>query len=625
MESGGSLLATRAQEGNTSSKLRLRGAQHLCKEKKEFPRDPAPEFDPHIDGNISIYMPHQQARPMTLFISPWLRCTEADYYALFQQLDIDRVGAFRIEGGDLTKAEIEIVLRKFGLREQQLVAFFRNIALDADGCITFVEFMAVMRSCMDHERDALGFGERIYLNFEDPSCCLLAKYISLVTTFLIVLSTAASVIESLPFVYSDPTGCGSIQQLDEGHLCAPTMDEAGVIGFYAIEAICVVGFTIDYLLRFGASPFVRQHVMDHAARTASVAPVFHFDADMYGERKQAATSSFYFRNWKVVRLLRFTTKTMNFIDFVAIFPFYAAFFISSDGADGLLVLRLLRLGRVLRLLKLGKKNESLLIFAKSLERAAQSLAPLIVIIVIICIPFGSFLYMAEGGSWMEPHDICDGEPCSEQWPKGAYLRQNVLASGLEETPYRSLMHACWYVLVTILTVGYGDMLPTSISGKCIASACMVVGLLVVALPLSVFAGAYVHEVEQHQASKYQAARREKQGYKLFLKNQLHKCHQGSIREQQLSYKYGLVLQAELELIVPGGCAADHKMLALAQVHKDIALTVAEMHEMYKNKFVRLNASIGAVCNAVGVPCTSVGVPFDARRSSIEESSVLTAE
>ena len=63
---------------------------------------------------------------------------------------------------------------------------------------------------------------------------------------------------------------------------------------------------------------------------------------------------------------------MNIIDLVAIFPFYAEMMMASSGSDGLLVLRLLRLGRVLRLLKLGKRNAGMIIFANAFTAAVWS-------------------------------------------------------------------------------------------------------------------------------------------------------------------------------------------------------------------------------------------------------------
>ena len=148
---------------------------------------------------------------------------------------------------------------------------------------------------------------------------------------------------------------------------------------------------------------------------------------------------------------------------------------SSGSGDGLLVLRLLRLGRVLRLLKLGKRNAGMIIFANAFTAASSVLGLLMFMIVLITILFGSLLFLSEGGTWHEP---------SGDYPEGAYLRLNYLGEDLEESPYKSIIHSCWAVMTTITTVGYGDLYPTSPWGKLIASVSMVVGLLVVALPIT---------------------------------------------------------------------------------------------------------------------------------------------
>jgi hypothetical protein len=230
-------------------KMRERGANHVKNQKtswggdEEQPITPEQQpCDPNIDNGLSLYMKDDGRPAQTFFLSDGLCLNEADYYAIFRQLDIDRVGAFRVDDGDLTKQEIEIVLRRSGLRKKQLMIFFDMCANDADGCITYEEFKTVYECCS--KQIPLRMSERIFLCLEEPACCVLAKYISLFVTALILLSTIASVLESLPQVYSNPFGCGRVQAMDHEHMCVPTMPPAGVLGFYVIETFCVLGFTI---------------------------------------------------------------------------------------------------------------------------------------------------------------------------------------------------------------------------------------------------------------------------------------------------------------------------------------------------------------------------------------------
>merc|ERR1719171_296462 len=55
----------------------------------------------------------------------------------------------------------------------------------------------------------------------------------------------------------------------------------------------------------------------------------------------------------------------------------------------------------------------------------------------------------------------------------------------EETPFPSIPHTFWWVLVTATSVGYGDHYPKSLPGKLCASLMMVISLCVLALPIGV--------------------------------------------------------------------------------------------------------------------------------------------
>jgi potassium voltage-gated channel Shab-related subfamily B protein 2 len=93
---------------------------------------------------------------------------------------------------------------------------------------------------------------------------------------------------------------------------------------------------------------------------------------------------------------------MNLVDFIAIFPFYMELVVPSGGGDdGLLVLRLLRLGRVLRLLKLGKRNAGMIIFANAFITAGGVLGVLMFMVLLITILFGTLLHLTEGGDWYD--------------------------------------------------------------------------------------------------------------------------------------------------------------------------------------------------------------------------------
>ena len=54
-----------------------------------------------------------------------------------------------------------------------------------------------------------------------------------------------------------------------------------------------------------------------------------------------------------------------------------------------------------------------------------------------------------------------------------------------ETPFKSIPDSFWWTVVTLMTVGYGDEIPTTGAGKFVACVAMVASLLLLALPISV--------------------------------------------------------------------------------------------------------------------------------------------
>merc|ERR1719265_2185710 len=70
---------------------------------------------------------------------------------------------------------------------------------------------------------------------------------------------------------------------------------------------------------------------------------------------------------------------------------------------------------------------------------------------------------------------------------GAYLRPTGSLSPplMEETPFPSIIHSFWYVVVTITTVGYGDAAPASPVGKLIGSVTILTGVVVMAMSIGV--------------------------------------------------------------------------------------------------------------------------------------------
>ncbi|XP_067936132.1 potassium voltage-gated channel subfamily A member 1-like [Watersipora subatra] len=160
--------------------------------------------------------------------------------------------------------------------------------------------------------------------------------------------------------------------------------------------------------------------------------------------------------------LGFFKNIMNLIDIMAIVPYFITLgtviaddqkATSSNQAMSLAILRVIRLVRVFRIFKLSRHSKGLQILGQTLKASLRELGLLIFFLIIGVVLFSSAVYFAEADS--------------------------------RETYFKSIPDAFWWAVVTMTTVGYGDMRPTTPWGKLVGSFCAVSGVLMIALPVPV--------------------------------------------------------------------------------------------------------------------------------------------
>ncbi|CAL8336369.1 unnamed protein product [Lota lota] len=157
----------------------------------------------------------------------------------------------------------------------------------------------------------------------------------------------------------------------------------------------------------------------------------------------------------------FSKNIMNIIDIVAIIPYFITLgteLAESQTSGGqqamsLAILRVIRLVRVFRIFKLSRHSKGLQILGQTLKASMRELGLLIFFLFIGVILFSSAVYFAEAD-----------EPSSS---------------------FTSIPDAFWWAVVTMTTVGYGDMHPVTIGGKIVGSLCAIAGVLTIALPVPV--------------------------------------------------------------------------------------------------------------------------------------------
>ncbi|XP_050458661.1 potassium voltage-gated channel protein Shaw-like isoform X2 [Cataglyphis hispanica] len=149
-------------------------------------------------------------------------------------------------------------------------------------------------------------------------------------------------------------------------------------------------------------------------------------------------------------LRRFVVSPVNAIDLVATMSFYTEFL-----AEPNLYLELLSIARVLRLFKLTRHSPGLRVLIHTFKASAKELVLLVFFLVLGIVLFASLIFYAER---------------------------------LQENPnndFDSIPRGLWWALVTMTTVGYGDMTPKTFPGMFIGGLCTLAGVLTIALPVPV--------------------------------------------------------------------------------------------------------------------------------------------
>lgn len=137
------------------------------------------------------------------------------------------------------------------------------------------------------------------------------------------------------------------------------------------------------------------------------------------------------------------------IDLLSTIPKYLSFFIV--GSQSLIALRALRLLRVFRILKLaryiGASNRLML----ALKASRAKIAVFLFFVLIVCVILGTVMYMVEGA----------------------------------ENGFTNIPKSIYWAIVTLTTVGFGDIAPATPLGQLIASVIMILGYSIIAIPTGI--------------------------------------------------------------------------------------------------------------------------------------------
>jgi voltage-gated potassium channel len=146
---------------------------------------------------------------------------------------------------------------------------------------------------------------------------------------------------------------------------------------------------------------------------------------------------------------QYVTSTFGIIDILAIIPAYLSFIFV--GAQSLLVFRALRLLRVFRIFKLTHFITEMAFLGTAIRGSLKKISIFMLAVLALVFILGSIMYLVEG----------------------------------RENGFHSIPDSIYWAIVTITTVGYGDISPVTSLGKFIASIIMFIGYGIIAVPTGI--------------------------------------------------------------------------------------------------------------------------------------------
>ena len=162
--------------------------------------------------------------------------------------------------------------------------------------------------------------------------------------------------------------------------------------------------------------------------------------------------------------LRYMFTAMAMVDVIAVLPFYLSF-IEMD----LRIARAIRLLRLVRILKMGRYAHAVRTLTNVIVRKKEELAMSMFVAVMILILSASVMYFAE----------------NERQPDA----------------FRSIPASMWWAVVTLTSVGYGDVSPETDLGKLMGAFICMIGVMLVALPTGILASGFADEIREQKEGK----------------------------------------------------------------------------------------------------------------------------
>lgn len=161
------------------------------------------------------------------------------------------------------------------------------------------------------------------------------------------------------------------------------------------------------------------------------------------------TIEYLLRVWSSENSNGYIFSFWGIVDLLATLPAYLALFFT--GSQYFIIVRGLRLLRIFRILKLTRYNKEASTLGLALRKSRHKISVFLLFVVLIVFIMGTIMYVVEG----------------------------------ETNGFTSIPESIYWCVVTITTVGYGDIVPKTVLGKFISSVSMIIGYAIIAIPTGI--------------------------------------------------------------------------------------------------------------------------------------------
>jgi voltage-gated potassium channel len=162
------------------------------------------------------------------------------------------------------------------------------------------------------------------------------------------------------------------------------------------------------------------------------------------------TIEYLFRLGCVLRPMRYATSFFGIVDLLAIVPTYLSLVIA--GTQSLLVIRILRLLRIFRVFKLARYLVEAKLLVEALKASRHKITVFLLTVLSVVTITGAVMYIIEGPT----------------------------------NGFTSIPRSVYWAIVTMTTVGYGDIAPQTFLGQTLAAIVMILGYGIIAVPTGIF-------------------------------------------------------------------------------------------------------------------------------------------